>query len=114
MCIHVIHNQESKELQIKGFSSDRLSDILSSSLGIFVEKTGMKLNLNINLNNNILQLNRQFWLKLGSEEKVHSLLAVTFLHENFNYSMYFVNVNYVNQPQYSDFPKATACSSLCD
>lgn len=45
MCIHVIHTQESKELQIKGFSSNRLSGILSSSLGIFVEKPGIKLNL---------------------------------------------------------------------
>lgn len=45
MCIHVIHTQESKELQIKGFFSNRLSDIFSSSLGIFVEKSGMKLNL---------------------------------------------------------------------
>lgn len=45
MCTHVIHTEESKELQIKGFSSNRLSDILSSSLGIFVGKTGMKLDL---------------------------------------------------------------------
>lgn len=45
MCTHVIHTQESKELKIKGFSSNRPSNILSSSLGIFVEKPGMKLNL---------------------------------------------------------------------
>lgn len=45
LSINVIHTQESKKLQIKGFSSNRLSDILSYSLGIFEEKPGMKLNL---------------------------------------------------------------------